>query len=206
MDLRITLDVTPELARVAECVCKALELRCAHPHVWHGFDAKQDAPEKSTDLPVDAPKTVDVPKPAQPAEKPAEPKTEAVETPKPAVPEKVESPKPEPKKEAPKKAASKKAEPKPEPAPEPEKVEPSAEPAKPAAPEPAPAPAPEPEKPVEPAKPAMTIDEIRQLAIKAAGKGQTRIVTDFLNARGANRLSDLDPAVYPELAEALKDV
>lgn len=196
MDLRITFDVTPELARVAECVCKALELRCAHPHVWHGFDAKQDAPEKSTDLPVDAPKTVDVPKPAQPAEKPAEPKTEAVETPKPAEPEKVEPPKPEPKKEAPKKAASKKAEPKPEPAPEPEKVEPSAEPAKPAAAEPAP----------EPAKPAMTIDEIRQLAIKAAGKGKTRIVTDFLNARGANRLSDLDPAVYPELAKALKDV
>lgn len=199
MDLRITLDITPELARVAECVCKALELRCAHPHVWHGFDAKQDAPEKSTDLPVDAPKTVDVPKPvdapkpAQPAEKPAEPKTEAVETLKPAEPEKVEPPKPEPKKETPKKAAPKKAEP---------KVEPPAESEKPAAPELAP----EPEKPVEPAKPAMTIDEIRQLAVKAAGKGKTRIVTDFLNARGANRLSDLDPAVYPELAEALKDV
>lgn len=119
-----------------------------------------------------------------------------VETPEPSdVPKPAEEEKaaPEPKSEAvaatddepakPKRSHRKKAEP------EPEKVE---------------APAPEPEKPAEPEAPALDIDAVRAVCLKASKKGKTKVITDFLAAHDAASLPKLDPKFYADLVSTVE--
>lgn len=94
MDLKITFDVTPALADVAKCLCRALELRSTHAHAFHCAAAhvepqKADAPAKAENSPVEAPEPGDVSKPAPATENAADVKPEAVAA-------QIEEPAPEP--------------------------------------------------------------------------------------------------------------
>lgn len=207
MDIKITFDVTPKLADLAERVCNALERKALF------IPASDDDPgyamldslfprSKASDLPVETPEPSNVPKPVEP--KKSEPDAK-IEAPAAAIDE---TPAPEPKDETPVEAqkpkrshhkkAEKPAEPA-EPAPQPE---PQSGPEKPAEPEPVESPA-EPETDTDVA-PEMSLDDVRAVCVQAAKAGKTKVVTDFLGAHNAQSLSKLDPKHYAELAEIVK--
>lgn len=219
MDLKITFDVTPALADVAECLCRALELRSTHAHAFHCAAAhvepqKADAPAKAENSPVEAPEPVDVPKPAPTPENAADAESGAVaaqiDAPEPvrveqaAEPQAEQSTEPQTEPapvEAPKAKRShhKKAAPEPAPSPEPVQV---------AEPEPEPRPAPEPQAEPAPAEPvsadtpnAPTIDDVRAVGVKLGAAGKQSVIIDYLKAHGCKSLSQLDPGCYAELIE-----
>lgn len=202
MDIKITFDVTPKLADLAERVCNALERKALF------IPASGDDPgyamldslfprSKASDLPVETPEPSNVSKPVEPQKSEPGAKIEATAT------ANDETPAPEPKDETPVEApkpkrshhkkVEKPAEPEPEPQPEPEK---------PAEPEPVESPA-EPETDTD-AAPEMSLDEVRAVCVQAAKAGKTKVVTDFLGAHNAQSLSKLDPKHYAELAEIVK--
>lgn len=188
MDIKITFDVAPKLADLAERVCNALERKALF------IPARDDDPgyamldslfprSKASDLPVETPEPSPVSKPVEP------PKSEPgakIEAPAAAIDE---TPAPEPKDETPVEAPKPKRS-------HHKKVE------KPAEPEPVEAPA-EPETDTDAAS-KMTLDEIRAVCVQAAKVGKTKVVTDFLGAHNAQSLSKLDPKHYAELAEIVK--
>ena len=89
----------------------------------------------------------------------------------------------------------------PKPAAEPAKTEPAkAEPAKAAKAEPA-AKAPEAD---DTALKAVTVDDIRALAIKAAKAGKMAAVTTYLKAAGVPKVQDLDPSKFADFITAMK--
>lgn len=213
MDLKITFDVTPALADVAKCLCRALELRSTHAHAFHCAAAhvepqKADAPVKAENSPVGAPETTDVPKPAPAPENAADVKSEAVAV-------QIEEPAPEPVQPEPQ--AEQSTEPEPEPAPvEAPKAkrshhkkaapEPAPEPVRATEPEPQPEPQPEPEPQAEPAPAAETtnaptIDDVRAVGVKLGAAGKQSVIIDYLKAHGCKSLSQLDPGCYAELIE-----
>lgn len=197
MDIKITFDVTPELAALAERVCNAIEhgdLFKPAPVDYFGCSALDRIfpRAKAPNSPVETPEPLDVPKPAELPKSEPDAKTEAPaaangETPAPEA--KDETPAEPPK---PKRSHHKKVEP---PKPEPEKP---AEPA-PAAVEPEPEPEPETD-----AAPKMTLDEIRSVCVKAAKAGKTKVITDYLAAHDAESLSKLDPKLYVELSKIVE--
>ena len=82
----------------------------------------------------------------------------------------------------------------PKPAAEPAKTEPAkAEPAK-----------TEPAKEPETALKAVTVDDIRALAIKAAKAGKMAAVTTYLKAAGVPKVQDLDPSKFVDFISAMK--
>lgn len=229
MDLKITFDLTPALADVAKCLCRALELRSTHAHAFHCAAAAAHTPEiyapaKAENSPVEAPEPVDVSKPAHAPENAADAESEAVAAqieepaPEPAQveqdaepqaeqstePQTEQSTEPEPEPapvEAPKAKRSHHKKAAPEPAPEPVQV---------AEPEPQPVPVPEPEPQVEPAPAepipadtpnAPTIDDVRAVGVKLGAAGKQSVIIDYLKAHGCKSLSQLDPACYAELIE-----
>ena len=226
MDIKITFDITPKLAELAERVCNALEckdLPKPEPSTWaipYGelLDKLRSA-EKAPDLPVETPEPVEVPKPAEAPKNEPEVKIEAraaandnapalevkdetpAETPKPkrSHHKKVEAPKPEPEKPA-EPAPVESPEVESEPEPEPEKP---AEPAPVESPEVESEPEPEPEAQAE-SEPEMSLDDVRAVCVQAAKAGKTKVVTDFLAAHNAQSLSKLDPKYYAELAANVK--
>ena len=220
MDLKITFDVTPALADVAKCLCRALELRSTHAHAFrcaaaHVEPQKADAPTEAPNSPVEAPEPVDVSKPAHAPENAADAESEAVaaqiEEPAPepvqaeqaAEPQAEQSTEPEPEPapvEAPKAKRShhKKAAPEPDPSPEPVRVaepepqtEQNTEPEPQLAPEPQPADTPN----------APTIDDVRAVGVKLGAAGKQSVIIDYLKAHGCKSLSQLDPGCYAELIE-----
>ena len=210
MDIKITFDVTPKLADLAEHVCNALERKALF------IPARDDDPgyamldslfprSKASDLPVETPEPSTVSKPAETSKSEPDAKIEA---PAAAIDE---TPAPEPKDETPveaskpKRSHHKKAEKpaEPEPQPEPEKpAEP--EPEKPAEPEPAESAAKPESEPKTDAAPEMSLDEVRAVCVQAAKAGKTKVVTDFLGAHNAQSLSKLDPKHYAELAKIVE--
>lgn len=207
MDLKITFDVTPALADVAKCLCRALELQSTHAHAFHCAAAhvepqKADAPAKVENSPVEASEPVDVPKPAPTTENAADAKSEAVAAqivepaPEPVQVEQAAEPRAEPSpasKE--KRSRHKKAAPEPAPSPEPVQVV-----------EPEPQPVPEPEPQVEPAPAAEnttapTIDDVRAVGVKLGAAGKQSVIIDYLKTHGCKSLSQLDPGCYAELIE-----
>lgn len=208
MDIKITFDVTPKLAELAERVCNALERKALF------IPAPDDDPgyamfdkifhrAKAPNSPVETPEPVEVSKPAEAPKNEPEVKIEAQaaandDAPAPEV--KDESPVEAPK---PKRSHHKKVEaPKPEPQSEPEKP---AEPALVESPEveSEPEPEPEPEAQAE-GEPEMSLDDVRAVCVQAAKAGKTKVVTDFLAAHNAQSLSKLDPKHYAELAANVK--
>lgn len=206
MDIKITFDITPKLAELAERVCNALERKALF------IPAPDDDPgyamldkifhrAKAPDLPVETPEPVEVSKPAEAPKNEPEVKIEAQaaandDAPAPEV--KDETPEESPK---PKRSHHKKVEaPKPEPQPEPEKAaEPECDP--------------KPEAESEPEADAdadaegetkMSLDDVRAICVQAAKAGKTKVVTDFLAAHNAQSLSKLDPKHYAELAAKVK--
>ena len=85
---------------------------------------------------------------------------------------------------------------------------PAAEPAKTGAAEPAKTGAAEPAKTgaakVETALKAVTVDDIRALAIKAAKAGKMAAVTTYLKAAGVPKVQDLDPPKFADFISAMK--
>ena len=209
MDIKITFDVTPKLADLAERVCNALERKALF------IPARDDDPgyamldslfprSKASDLPVETPEPSPVSKPveltkSEPGAKIEAPAAAIDETPAPEP--KDETPAPEPKDETPveapkpKRSHHKKVE-------KPAEPEPQPEPEKPAEPEPVESQA-EPETDTD-AVPEMSLDEVRAVCVQAAKAGKTKVVTDFLGAHNAQSLSKLDPKHYAELAEIVK--
>ena len=201
MDIKITFDVTPKLADLAERVCNALERKAVF------VPARDDDPgwelfnplfphAKTPNSPVETPEPLDVPKPAESTKSEPDAKIEvpaAANNETPAPEAKDETPVEPPK---PKRSHHKKVEP---PKPEPEKPEPE----KPAEPAPAESPAAEPE-PETDAAPKMTLDEIRSVCVKAAKAGKTKVITDYLAAHDAESLSKLDPKFYAELSKLVE--
>jgi outer membrane biosynthesis protein TonB len=200
MDIRITFDVTPKLADLAERVCNALERKALF------IPASDDDPgyamldslfprSKASDLPVETPEPSPVSKPVEPTKSEPDAKIEAPTT---AIDE---TPAPEPKDETPveapkpKRSHHKKVE-------RPADPEPQPEPEKPAEPEPVDSPA-EPETDTD-AAPEMSLDEVRAVCVQAAKAGKTKVVTDFLGAHNAQSLSKLDPKHYAKLAETVE--
>ena len=199
MDIKITFDVTPKLADLAERVCKALEckdLSKPEPSIWsipYGelLDRLHSAVENASDLPVETSEPSRVSKPVEPPKSEPGAKIEAQAA---AIDE---TPAPEPKDETPVEAPKPKRS-------HHKKVEKTAEPE----------PQPEPEKPAEPepvesqtgtdAVPEMSLDEVRAVCVQAAKAGKTKVVTDFLGAHNAQSLSKLDPKHYAELAKIVK--
>lgn len=206
MDIKITFDVTPKLADLAERVCNALERKALF------IPARDDDPgyamfdslfprSKASDLPVETPEPSPV---SKPVESPKNEPDAKIEAPAAAIDE---TPEPEPKDETPVEVSKPKRS-------HHKKVE------KPAEPEPQPEPQPEPEKPAEPepvesqaepetdtdadAVPEMSLDEVRAVCVQAAKAGKTKVVTDFLGAHNAQSLSKLDPKHYAELAKIVK--
>lgn len=203
MDIKITFDVTPKLADLAERVCNAGLLvhrlcDCCHPKAFNGdrFGLELDTPENASDLPVETPEPSTVSKPAETSKSEPDAKIEAPaatidETPAP-------EPKDETPVEAPKpKRSHKKAE-------KPAEPEPQPEPEKPAEPEPAESAAEPESEPKTDAAPEMSLDEVRAVCVQAAKAGKTKVVTDFLGAHNAQSLSKLDPKHYAELAKIVK--
>lgn len=222
MDIKITFDVTPKLADLAERVCNALECKnLSKPEpvkkpadpalVESTAEPNTDAaPEMSPDevlwsIPygelldklrsaVNASDLpVETPEPS-PVSKPVEP-TKSEPGAKIEAPAAAidETPAPEPKDETPVEAPKPKRS-------HHKKVE------KPAEPEPQPEPV---ESPAEPetgtdAVPEMSLDEVRAVCVQAAKAGKTKVVTDFLGAHNAQSLSKLDPKHYAKLAEIVK--
>lgn len=204
MDIKITFDVTPKLADLAERVCNALERKALF------IPARDDDPgyamldslfprSKASDLPVETPEPSPVSKPVEPLKSEPGAKIEAPaaaidETPAPEV--KDETPAPEVKAEKPAEPSKPKRS-------HHKKVESSKpEPEKPAEPAPA-AVEPEPE-PETDAAPEMTLDEIRSVCVKAAKAGKTKVITDYLAAHDAESLSKLDPKLYVELSKIVE--
>ena len=206
MDIKVTFDVTPKLAYLAERVCNALERKALF------IPASDDDPgyamldslfprSKASDLPVETPEPSPVSEPVEPPKSEPDAKIEA---PAAAIDE---TPAPEPKDETPveapkpKRSHHKKVEKPAEPAPQPE---PQPEPEKPAEPDPSESPAePEPETDTD-AAPEMSLDEVRAVCVQAAKAGKTKVVTDFLGAHNAQSLSKLGPKHYAELAEIVE--
>lgn len=205
MDIKITFDVTPKLADLAERVCNALERKALF------IPASGDDPgcamldslfpcSKASDLPVETPEPSNVSKPVEPPKSEPDAKIEAPaaaidETPAPEPKDETPAEAPKPKRSHHKKAETPKPEPQPEPQPEPEK---------PAEPEPVESPA-EPETETDTdAAPEMSLDEVRAVCVQAAKAGKTKVVTDFLGAHNAQSLSKLDPKHYAELSEIVK--
>lgn len=232
MDLKITFDVTPALADVAKCLCRALELRSTHAHAFHCAAAhvepqKADAPAKAENSPVEAPEPGDVSKPAPATENAADVKPEAVAAqieepaPEPAQVEQDAEPQAEQSTE-PQTEQSTEPEPEPEPAPvEAPKAkrshhkkaapEPAPEPVRATEPEPQLEPQPEPQPEPAPAEPipadtpnAPTIDDVRAVGVKLGAAGKQSVIIDYLKAHGCKSLSQLDPACYAELIEIEK--
>ena len=85
----------------------------------------------------------------------------------------------------------------PKPAAEPKKAEPAAEPKK----ADAAAKAPEAD---DTALKAVTVDDIRALAIKAAKAGKMAAVTTYLKAAGVPKVQDLDPSKFADFISAMK--
>lgn len=204
MDIKITFDVTPKLAELAERVCNALEcnaLECSSPFAPSLDDLTYDEildmlrpDEKAPNSPVGTRRFVKVSKPAEAPKNEPEAKIEAQAAANDDTP--AEPPKP-------KRSHHKKVEaPKPEPQPEPEKP---AEPAPVESPEveSEPEPEPEPEAQAE-SEPEMSLDDVRAVCVQAAKAGKTKVVTDFLAAHNAQSLSKLDPKHYAELAANVK--
>ena len=77
------------------------------------------------------------------------------------------------------------------------------EPAPQPAPEPAPETQPAPEPPAEPAKPELEFETVRKAAAEAMNRGKRAEVKNILQAHG-ERLSDIDPAIWPEILEAIE--
>lgn len=205
MDIKITFDITPKLAELAERVCNALERRALF------IPAPDDDPGYATldkifhranasDLPVETPEPVEVPKPAEAPKNEPEAKIDpkaAANDDAPAPEVKDETPAEPPK---PKRSHHKKVEaPKPEPQPEPEKPAQVESPEVESEPEPEP----EPEAQAE-SEPEMSLDDVRAVCVQAAKAGKTKVVTDFLAAHNAQSLSKLDPKHYAELAANVK--
>lgn len=222
MDLKITFDVTPALADVAECLCRALELRSTHTHAFHCAAAhvepqKADAPAKAENSPVEAPEPGDVSKLAPAPENAADAESEAVAAqidepaPEPvqvehaAEPQAEQSTEPEPEPapvEAPKAKRSHHKKAAPEPAPEPVRA---TEPEPQLEPQPEPQPEPAPAEPIPADTPnAPTIDDVRAVGVKLGAAGKQSVIVDYLKAHGCKSLSQLDPACYAELIEIEK--
>lgn len=214
MDIKITFDISDKLdgalARIANAI-QAVTVQAAPAPICEPvvcectIGGEDNAPADGEILPVETPEPLDVPKPAEEEKAAPEPKIEAVAAPddepakpkrshrKKAEPEKVAEPEPE-KVEAPAPEPEKPAEPEPEPEPEPEKVE---------APEPPKAEAAT-EKPAEPEAPALDIDAVRAVCLKASKKGKTKVITDFLAAHDAASLPKLDPKFYADLVATVE--
>ena len=212
MDLKITFDVTPALADVAKCLCRALELRSTHAHAFRcaaaHVEQKADAPAKVENSPVEAPEPVDGSKAAPTTESAADVKPEAVAV-------QIDKPAPEPVRaeQAAEPQAEQSAEPEPEPAPveapkanrsHHKKAASSPEPVQ--AVEPEPQPAPEPQTEPAPAEPipadtpnAPTIDDVRAVGVKLGAAGKQSVIIDYLKVHGCKSLSQLDPGCYAEL-------
>lgn len=212
MDIKITFDISDKLdgalARIANAI-QAVTVQTApapicEPVVCECTIGGDDGTADGEILPVETPESSDVPKPAEEEKAAPEPKSEAVaatddEPAKPkrshrkkAEPEKVAEPEPE-KVEAPAPEPEKPAEPEPEPEPEPEKSA-GAEPEK------VEAPAPE----AKPEAPALDIDAVRAVCLKASKKGKTKVITDFLAAHDAASLPKLEPKFYADLAATVE--
>lgn len=202
MDIKITFDVTPKLADLAERVCNAgLLVRrlcdCCHPEAYNEdrFGLETDTPENASDLPVETPEPSPVSKPVEPPKSEPDVKIEAPATAideTPAQETKDETPVEAPK---PKRSHHKKVE-------KPAEPEPQPEPEKPAEPETVKSATPENEAKTD--APEMSLDEVRAVCVQAAKAGKTKVVTDFLGAHDAQSLSKLDPKHYAELAEIVK--
>lgn len=213
MDIKITFDVTPKLADLAERVCNAGLLvhrlcDCCHPKAFNGdrFGLELDTPENASDLPVETPEPSPVSKPVEPPKSEPDAKIESPaaaidETPAPDI-AKGEIEPSKPKRSHHKKAEAQKPEPQLEPEKPAEPAEP--EPEKPAEPEPVESPAELGSEPETDAAPKMTLDEVRAVCVQAAKAGKTKVVTDFLGAHNAQSLSKLDPKHYAKLAEIVK--
>lgn len=206
MDIKITFDITPKLAELAERVCNAIERKALF------IPAPDDDPgyamldkifhrAKAPNSPVETPEPVEVSKPAEAPKNEPEAKIDpkaAANDDAPAPEAKDETPAEPPK---PKRSHHKKVEaPKSEPQPEPEKP---AEPAPVESPEVESEPEPEPEAQAE-SEPEMSLDDVRAVCVQAAKAGKTKVVTDFLAAHDAQSLSKLDPKHYAELAANVK--
>lgn len=211
MDIKITIDVTPKLADLAERVCNALMVRkvcdCCHPEAYNedGYGLELDTPENASGLPVETPEPSPVSKPVEPPK--SEPDAK-IESPAAAIDE---TPAPEPKDETPaedskpKRSHHKRAE-------KPAEPEPQPEPEKPAEPQPlsecvsfqGQSAAESESEPKTDASPKMSLDEVRAVCVQAAKAGKTKVVTDFLGTHNAQSLSKLDSKHYAELAEIVK--
>lgn len=208
MDIKITFDITPKLADLAERVCNALERKALF------IPARDDDPgyamldslfprSKASDLPVETPEPVEVSKPAEAPKNEPEVKIEAQaaandDAPAPEVKDETPAEPPKPKRSHHKKVEAPKSEPQPEP-------EKPAEPAPVESPEveSEPEPEPEPEAQAE-SEPEMSLDDVRAVCVQAAKAGKTKVVTDFLGAHNAQSLSKLDSKHYAELATIVK--
>lgn len=62
---------------------------------------------------------------------------------------------------------------------------------------------PQPEPPAEPAKPGLEFETVRKAAAEAMNRGKRAEVKAILQAHG-ERLSDIDPAKWPEILEAIE--
>lgn len=210
MDLKITFDVTPALADVAKCLCRALELRSTHAHAFHCAAAhvepqKTDATAKVENSPVEAPEPVDVPKPDPTPESAADakPQAVAVQTGEPVPelvkvePQAVSEPAPVEVSKA-KRSRHKKDAPEPSPSTEPvQVVEPEPQTEQNTEQNTAPEPQAEPAS----AETALAIDDVRAVGVKLGAAGKQSVIIDYLKAHGCKSLSQLDPACYAELIE-----
>ena len=61
----------------------------------------------------------------------------------------------------------------------------------------------EPAKALETALKAVTVDDIRALAIKAAKAGKMAAVTTYLKAAGVPKVQDLDPSKFADFMAAM---
>lgn len=190
MELKITFDVTPAVVGIADKLFNALAFRDCLASII------EDTPADGENLPSGASEPSDVQTPVEPAKSPAEAKTEAPEKPKrsrrKAAPE---TPAETPVQDTPTDGENL----------PPDASEPIA----------APLPAEPVESPTE-AKtdavatpyaedaPALDIDAVRAVCVKASKKGRTKVVRDFLEAHGAESLPQLDPAHYAELVAVVE--
>ena len=198
MDIKITFDISDKLDSALSRIASAIQTVRA--------TEKPDAPAEAEILPVETSEPVEVSKPAETVEVPAEAKADTQDAPKrsrrksepKAEPVKAE-PAPEPAKED----APAEAEILPVETPAPVDVPKPAETAEVPAEEKADAPA---EQKEESAAAELTLDEVRAICVKATKKGKTKVVTDFLGAHGAASLPKLDPKFYSELAAVVEAV
>lgn len=205
MDIKITFDVTPKLAGIAEKLCDALKSHAARipahciPAPSQAEPLKWDTPKEASNSPVETPEPVEVSKPVEVHKNEPEAKIEAQaaandDAPAPEVKDETPAESPKPKRSHHKKVEA----PKPEPQPEPEKAaEPECDP--------------KPEAESEPEADAdaegeteMSLDDVRAICVQATKAGKTKVVTDFLAAHNAQSLSKLDPKHYAELAANVK--